>query len=348
MSTSNIETPTIVETPVVVIERNREEESKNKNVLVAKFNALALAEAELKEASEKCLALTIDGQEDKDGYKVARTELTKLVSLRTGIDKSAVGYFDLVKTWKTKGDNEVARLKLLVADAEKYVSKIVKDWKTADDLRLEKERAKKAKLLKDRTLALENAGATLKGGFFLLDEISISLEKVKKQTEDRFEIVVEEFQEKNDALIILAETREVEILAIDPTAKISTENLKTQTAEQFQEYKELISLRAEKNKKPVVADVPDMGTGNIAEGDVLELTEDKAEPNNAPPEDVKEEKQELDTPTELLGKWFAAMNQACCQDLNVYKLPEKDILKDCKMEMITAFSKALGEMKKIG
>ncbi len=334
MNSLKVETPKIVKQKSIV---------NPKNELVAKLDALNENEVALKEVAEHCLSLQILGQEDKEGYKVARAELTKLVSTRTGIDKAAEPYFDLVKSWKLKGENTVSNLKGLIAKAESHLGAIVKEWKAADDLRIAKAKEAKEKLIKERTLKLEAAGAILKGGFFILDEISISLDAIKKQKEDRFAIIVEEFEEKNNELILLAEQRIAEIEAIDPMAKANLALLKGQTDEQFEEYKELISLRAEKNKATSITkpDTPvtDMNVGEKAPVEI--------KGNEGEIEDAKEISTDLPEPSELLGLWWAEINKTCHQDLNGYKSPEREILKKCKKGIIAVFSKALAEMKNI-
>lgn len=325
------------------------EQTPQKNELTIHLNTLGSVEQELKELASHCLSLEIHGLSDKEGYKVARAELTNLISKRTGIDKTAKPFFDLIKDWKLKGDEKVKTLKGLIIDAENHLSKIVKDWKTADDLRKAQEKAAREKLLRERTQALENAGAAQKSGFFILDELSVSLESVKKQSEERFEILVEQFQEKNLALIKLAESRKKEVREIDPKSKPNIETLKRYSDEEFQEYKELVQLRVEKRKNEAQKNnstVTKEITGPVGETFATNNTSSE-KPIETNLDDAIVIPDNLEDPKELLNQWFMGVSEVCNQNLETYKSPEREVLKSCKKDIIAVFSHAFAEMKKI-
>lgn len=178
--TTTHETPSVQEAEVITLETTISDKLKKHNVTDAIIAGLR----------EKYLSLTINGQEDRDGYKAVVEARKDCKSWRVLAQKIC----------KEGREDAVREQKAWVSKEREIIDKIkeVEDplQKMEDEYEAEKARAKaeeKAKYDRQgalRTAELTKLGATFNGSMFFLEDVSHELAVIRESDEDIYQEMI--------------------------------------------------------------------------------------------------------------------------------------------------------------
>jgi hypothetical protein len=197
----HIETPAAeTKTEEVVVEPEAEEVNPEKQIKleVAKLNLADTAIAGLK---EQYGALTINGVEDKAGYKAVKAAWSEVRSIRTGLEKRGLAIRNRIAQITKAVSKEEDRLIDLLTPLEEDLQK---KYKAIDDekVRVEKEAAdKEQKRLMERLEELVGMGMKLVDGFYRIGEtVSMDAATLRALPDEQYAKLKETVQAKNSEL----------------------------------------------------------------------------------------------------------------------------------------------------
>jgi hypothetical protein len=196
----HIETPAAEKAEPIVEEHEVEEVNPEKQIKleVAKLNLADTAIANLK---EQYGALTINGVDDKAGYKLVKAAWSEVRSIRTGLEKRGLAIRNRIAQITKAVSKEEDRLIDLLTPLEEDLQK---KYKAIDDekVRVEKEaQEKEQKRLMERLEELVGMGMKLIDGFYRIGEtISMDAATLRALPDEQYAKLKETVQAKNNEL----------------------------------------------------------------------------------------------------------------------------------------------------
>ncbi len=173
---------------------------------ITKFN---LADAWIEEKKAKCLAMKINGQEDKEGYEAIKEELRIIKEKRINVGKTKDKINEGALKWQRTVNAEAKRLVTALEPIEQYL------FNQKSEYEAEKERIKQEKknaeqrLFTERSQKLFAYGYTLEGEFFVHEGLDDRIHDMllKEMDESWFQEIVQknEVFKAEQAAIELAE-----------------------------------------------------------------------------------------------------------------------------------------------
>lgn len=191
-----------------------------------------ITEAVIAELKEKYLPLTINGQEDKEGFlavQEARKEVKRIRILAERICKKGREQALLEqKLWVTKEKEVVAKF----SEVEDYLEKQEKDWeKERDRIKAEKKKKQDEAFIL-RQAELTKFGATYLDGSFVLEDVSYEVPLLREADDETYAIMRDQYK-------VIFDSREV--------ARLEQERIKAEEDQKREaERVELEQLRKDK------------------------------------------------------------------------------------------------------